>query len=412
MGWVGVGILIATACYVYYRNATAVASPEPTSEPAASTGRENVKKIEKGVESYLPRDEERENREAGGSDGSPASRSQKSSEAIAKEPGIEAKGEPEPEPAEESQTTPKALPTGTTSIPEIPTLCLDNAGNGGSEDDAVLDDKENGKAPHPQVKQSGSISVPAAVEQEKKEEESSTLPNNVPPSLLMPPPPRPQPTPQQLQQRPTNSLNNNINRNNTTPPTQQPRPPTTTNLLKPPPSTASSLRAPPTTNNNNTLKPPTSNLTVPAKPKPKLTPNPKTKPASRRVLLDPGYSPLDWAALTSNPANNLRGANLPSRLIRVTPSMLKAQNGRRGTDAWTLFQGKVYNITPYLPFHPGGKGELMRGAGRDAGRLFFEVHPWVNWDAMLGECLVGILVAEGEGEVEGGIRENHLDAMD
>ena len=54
----------------------------------------------------------------------------------------------------------------------------------------------------------------------------------------------------------------------------------------------------------------------------------------------------------------------------------------------------------------------MRGAGRDAAKLFMEVHPWVNWEAMLGECLVGILVAEGEeqhGQDEGA---GELDEMD
>jgi cytochrome b involved in lipid metabolism len=96
----------------------------------------------------------------------------------------------------------------------------------------------------------------------------------------------------------------------------------------------------------------------------------------------------------------------------VPPSQLKHQDGRKGRDAWTVYQGKVYNITPYLPFHPGGGGELMRGAGRDAAKLFMEVHPWVNWEAMLGECLVGILVAEGEdqqGRKEGA---GELDEMD
>jgi cytochrome b involved in lipid metabolism len=88
--------------------------------------------------------------------------------------------------------------------------------------------------------------------------------------------------------------------------------------------------------------------------------------------------------------------------------MLKAQNGRKGCDAWTSYQGKVYNITPYLPFHPGGKGELLRGAGKDSGKLFMEIHPWVNWDAILGECLVGILVSENEATVN----EGSLDAMD
>lgn len=46
----------------------------------------------------------------------------------------------------------------------------------------------------------------------------------------------------------------------------------------------------------------------------------------------------------------------------------------------------------------------MRAAGREreGERLFMEVHPWVSWEGMLGECLVGILVGEGDGEGGGG----------
>lgn len=53
----------------------------------------------------------------------------------------------------------------------------------------------------------------------------------------------------------------------------------------------------------------------------------------------------------------------------------------------------------------------MRGAGKvgDGERLFNEVHPWVSWENMLGECLVGILVSESE---VGGEEENELDEMD
>ena len=42
----------------------------------------------------------------------------------------------------------------------------------------------------------------------------------------------------------------------------------------------------------------------------------------------------------------------------------------------------------------------MRGAGKPdtAERLFNEIHPWVSWEGMLGECLVGILVGEKEKE--------------
>lgn len=88
--------------------------------------------------------------------------------------------------------------------------------------------------------------------------------------------------------------------------------------------------------------------------------------------------------------------------------MLKHYNGRKDKvtgekrDAWSVYQGKVYNISPYLDFHPGGVGELLRGAGKDGTKLFMEVHPWVNWEGMMGNsCLVGVMVAEDEGEDEG-----------
>jgi len=38
-----------------------------------------------------------------------------------------------------------------------------------------------------------------------------------------------------------------------------------------------------------------------------------------------------------------------------------------------LILGKVYNIAPYLNFHPGGVEELMKGAGKDATNLFNDV---------------------------------------
>jgi cytochrome b involved in lipid metabolism len=38
------------------------------------------------------------------------------------------------------------------------------------------------------------------------------------------------------------------------------------------------------------------------------------------------------------------------------------------------FSGKVYNITPYLEYHPGGIPEIMKGAGKDGTSLFDEVY--------------------------------------
>ncbi|MCJ1390999.1 hypothetical protein MMC18_003860 [Xylographa bjoerkii] len=175
------------------------------------------------------------------------------------------------------------------------------------------------------------------------------------------------------------------------------------NSLNPPPSLASTLRGPAsgslTSGSTSSLVATSSTLAPSARP-------------SRKVILPPGHSPLDWAQLTSHPPSPtfLRGADVPPQLIRVTPSQLREKNGRKDRDAWSTWQGKVYNVTPYKKFHPGGEGELMRGAGKpgEAERLFMEIHPWVNWESMLGECMVGILVGDNEYAEE----ETDLESMD
>ncbi|KAM3455254.1 hypothetical protein MY3296_002442 [Beauveria thailandica] len=152
------------------------------------------------------------------------------------------------------------------------------------------------------------------------------------------------------------------------------------------------------------LAPPPTHTSIPTKP-------------SRQITLEPGHSPLDWARLSGGPGADLRGVPAATPYLRVTPSMLRRQTGRRGSDAWMALGGKVYNVTPYAKFHPGGVPELMRGAARDGTRLFAEVHPWVNYENMLTACLVGILVEEpgpaaGGGGGGGGQPQSDMEAMD
>lgn len=113
----------------------------------------------------------------------------------------------------------------------------------------------------------------------------------------------------------------------------------------------------------------------------------------KKVVLEPGHSPLDWARLQRSGVD-LR--NLPhSDLIKVSPSML-AMHAKTPADIWTALNGRVYNITAYLPFHPGGEKDLLRGAGKDCTKLFNATHPWVNVEGMLAECLIGIYITEEE----------------
>ncbi|KAI8835558.1 hypothetical protein BC829DRAFT_406318 [Chytridium lagenaria] len=109
----------------------------------------------------------------------------------------------------------------------------------------------------------------------------------------------------------------------------------------------------------------------------------------KKVPLEPGHSSLDWSRLKSS-NTDLRGV---PRISRYTPSEIALHKKR--DDCWMAIAGKVYNVTHYMKFHPGGQGQLMRGAGKDATELYFKVHPWVNHENILGEqCLVGYLIPE------------------
>ncbi|KAF0364791.1 cytochrome b5 [Gigaspora margarita] len=118
----------------------------------------------------------------------------------------------------------------------------------------------------------------------------------------------------------------------------------------------------------------------------KLTPLEKANKLRKKVILEPGHSALDWARL-KNSNVNMGGVY---EIRKYTLDELKLHKTKN--DAWTAINGKIYNLTPYLKFHPGGEKELMRAAGKDGTKLFMDIHPWVNYDLMLDKCFVGFLV--------------------
>ncbi|NWX53974.1 NB5R4 reductase, partial [Promerops cafer] len=108
-----------------------------------------------------------------------------------------------------------------------------------------------------------------------------------------------------------------------------------------------------------------------------------------QVPLKPGRSLMDWIRLTKS-GKDLTG--LKGRLIEVTEDELSKHNKKE--DCWICIRGFVYNVTPYMEYHPGGEDELMKAAGTDGTDLFDQVHRWVNYESMLKECLVGRMAAK------------------
>ena len=59
-------------------------------------------------------------------------------------------------------------------------------------------------------------------------------------------------------------------------------------------------------------------------------------------------------------------------------------------DAWIALNGRVYDVTKYAAIHPGGK-KIALGYGKDATELYNKYHSWVNVDAIIGKCFIGML---------------------
>jgi cytochrome-b5 reductase len=116
---------------------------------------------------------------------------------------------------------------------------------------------------------------------------------------------------------------------------------------------------------------------------------PDTKPKIRaKVPFEKGYSQMDWLKLTRTHPDlaGLKGQS-NKRLI----SLSEVKQNKTKESMWTVLKGRVYNISPYMKFHPGGDDILMKAVGKDCTSLFNKYHAWVNSEFLLEKCLVGIL---------------------
>ncbi|KAM3163530.1 Cytochrome b5 heme-binding domain-containing protein [Lachancea thermotolerans] len=140
-----------------------------------------------------------------------------------------------------------------------------------------------------------------------------------------------------------------------------------------------------------------------------------------KVALKPGHSALDWSELSVKKGSQgllitgiaklladpeIQQLNSPQALmalqhnvptfkiyppIKVTKAQLQKHN--TAEDCWCVLNQRVYCVSSYLDFHPGGAEILLRtAAGKDATALFNKYHRWVNYERLLETCLVGVYV--------------------
>lgn len=141
-----------------------------------------------------------------------------------------------------------------------------------------------------------------------------------------------------------------------------------------------------------------------------------------KVALKPGHSALDWSRicttkgregklvtgldkyLNSPSVQTINHPNALMQLQRGVPTFMinpplkidKDELIKHKTvdDCWCVLKGKVYCLSAYFDFHPGGVEILLKNcAGRDATAMFNKYHRWVNFERLLEPCLVGVYVS-------------------
>ena len=100
----------------------------------------------------------------------------------------------------------------------------------------------------------------------------------------------------------------------------------------------------------------------------------------------------DWMRLLSVSKDM---AQLHGQAIRRNITIPEVQQHSSVHDGWIiLHHSHVYNLSPYLPYHPGGKNILKSVLGKDATILFHKYHPWVNIDGYVSTCVcVSVMVS-------------------
>uniref|UniRef100_A0AC35TFJ8 Cytochrome-b5 reductase n=1 Tax=Rhabditophanes sp. KR3021 TaxID=114890 RepID=A0AC35TFJ8_9BILA len=107
-----------------------------------------------------------------------------------------------------------------------------------------------------------------------------------------------------------------------------------------------------------------------------------TKTGRNKVNLGPGKSLSDWIVK----AGERNGCGKEKDLI----SEVELAKHDKINDCWIAIHGKVYDVTDYLAYHPGGVPEIVAHAGKDATLAFEEIHGWINYQGFLRNYCMGV----------------------
>jgi len=72
-------------------------------------------------------------------------------------------------------------------------------------------------------------------------------------------------------------------------------------------------------------------------------------------------------------------------------SMDEVKRHNTDKDAWTVVNGRVYDITNFLYRHPGGYSQIAEAIGIDGSSVFRDGHGMTNSESFLKRFMIGKL---------------------
>lgn len=108
----------------------------------------------------------------------------------------------------------------------------------------------------------------------------------------------------------------------------------------------------------------------------------KRKPAVDVRKRGPRKDQKDWKQQVKRRQGQPLRRNIP---------MSEVARHNQKHDGWIILKGNVYNISPYLAYHPGGASIFKQVLGKDATTLFNKYHRWLNESGFIRPLLLGTI---------------------
>ncbi|KAN0061849.1 hypothetical protein ACQY0O_005842 [Thecaphora frezii] len=91
----------------------------------------------------------------------------------------------------------------------------------------------------------------------------------------------------------------------------------------------------------------------------------------------------------ANHSPSLQQHRIPHITMSKTVDANELKQHKSEESAWTVVDGKVYDVTEFLEEHPGGKKILLKNCGKDASESFWTYHSEKVLEKVAKPLLVG-----------------------